>query len=385
MRQEQPGFEAGTYRETVKLLSSSGWAIHDTVRLTDIVGIPPIAGSVDVMRSRLSRAVELSTSYDEADMLRVIRILSGPSDKLIEKAFSRIEVARMPFAAVQRLINVLRGAIDFGRERFAKLSSIPQSGHGNFWVDRLRVLVEVLSRLVVRLNGDKAIAAFREAVSLAHASDWGYWALFEPLGKLLSRALLAVPPRDRRGLLLEILNLPLPDERGIHGQGGRGPQDEWPEVMTSLPGKIGGRGSDEVKFAARVAVLILKLIDGDPLTRERAAFRLACLQRMGSLSPEESISFGQAVWSRRESDSALPPKKTGSRNYDLFCFLAEQMCDLLTRSRIYCSYGVIEPAASKCELRRAGNGGQIDYFCDHAAEGRGARGEDSQAGMAKDE
>jgi hypothetical protein len=48
--------------------------------------------------------------------------------------------------------------------------------------------------------------------------------------------------------------------------------------------------------------------------------------------------------------TVFPPKKTGSKNYDLLCFLAEQMCDLPTRSRIYCSYGTIEPAAMKSEL-----------------------------------
>jgi hypothetical protein len=44
------------------------------------------------------------------------------------------------------------------------------------------------------------------------------------------------------------------------------------------------------------------------------------------------------------------PKKTGKENYDLFCFLTEQMCDLSARSRIYCSYGVIEPVAIRSEL-----------------------------------
>jgi hypothetical protein len=44
------------------------------------------------------------------------------------------------------------------------------------------------------------------------------------------------------------------------------------------------------------------------------------------------------------------PKKTGRLNYDLLCFLTEQMCELRSRSRIYCSYCVIEPAAVKCEL-----------------------------------
>jgi hypothetical protein len=43
--------------------------------------------------------------------------------------------------------------------------------------------------------------------------------------------------------------------------------------------------------------------------------------------------------------TVFPPKITGTKNYDLFCFLAEQMCDLANRSRIYCSCGIIEPAA----------------------------------------
>jgi hypothetical protein len=48
--------------------------------------------------------------------------------------------------------------------------------------------------------------------------------------------------------------------------------------------------------------------------------------------------------------TVFPPKRTGSKNYDLFCFLAEEMCGLSTRSRIYCSYSVIEAVASKSSL-----------------------------------
>ncbi len=48
--------------------------------------------------------------------------------------------------------------------------------------------------------------------------------------------------------------------------------------------------------------------------------------------------------------TVFPPKRTGKENYLLFCFLAEQMCGLSTRSRIYCSYGVVEAAANKSEL-----------------------------------
>jgi len=48
--------------------------------------------------------------------------------------------------------------------------------------------------------------------------------------------------------------------------------------------------------------------------------------------------------------TVFPPKKTAGENYRLICFLAEEMCDLSTRSRIYCSYGALEPAAINADL-----------------------------------
>lgn len=41
------------------------------------------------------------------------------------------------------------------------------------------------------------------------------------------------------------------------------------------------------------------------------------------------------------------PAKTGVANYGLLCFLAEQMCEVPHRSRIYCSLAVIDDVATK--------------------------------------
>lgn len=318
-QREEPGFEAGTYRQSVRWSSSVGWAVHNTLRVMDIVGLPTTVGSVDVMRSRMARAVGLSISNNEGELLNVIRVLGGPSDRLIEQAFSRIEVARIPLPVVQKLIHILWEAIDFGRVRAAEQARVVlQPGLGNFWVERLRVLAEVLSRLVVRLDSEKAVDAFRKAASIVAASDFVYWTLFEPFGNLLQRSLLAVSPQHRKLLVLEILELPLPDERGLKAAtADRGPLDEWPEVMARLPIDPAGRRSDEGRFAARVSVLNSKVSNGDRLTRGRAAIRLARLQLVGSLNEQESISFGQALWSRRQSDETLP-QDTGVLAHVLF-------------------------------------------------------------------
>ncbi len=43
-------------------------------------------------------------------------------------------------------------------------------------------------------------------------------------------------------------------------------------------------------------------------------------------------------------------KKTGPENYRFWCFLAEQMCNLPNRSRVYCSYGILDLAITRSEL-----------------------------------
>lgn len=305
-RNERPRFDAGAYSTGITLTSSLENAKYDTLRLAETVGLPAQAGPVNVLGSRLLRGLELSDDWSEDDMLVGIRIL-GSSDKLIERMFGRIEAARIPLPTVEKLIEVLRRAITFGRPRFTKIDNAGRLINDQVWVDRVRALVEILSRLEVRLTGKKAIAAFREAVDLAKAPDWRHWLLFEPLRHLLERSCAAVSPLDRSGLVTEILNVPLPDERGIQAQAGAaGPEREWPEITPQLPKTI-RRPSDEAGFASRVSVLISKVSTGDLFTRERAIIRLACLYRRADVLTEEEVKlFREGLWSKRDPSSALP-------------------------------------------------------------------------------
>jgi hypothetical protein len=75
-------------------------------------------------------------------------------------------------------------------------------------------------------------------------------------------------------------------------------------------------------------------------------WRRLCVIACEDVGPADDVLASFVV----ACSTVFPPKKTGSENYRLFCFLAEQMCDLPTLSRIYCSYGVIGPAAIKSEL-----------------------------------
>jgi hypothetical protein len=95
----------------------------------------------------------------------------------------------------------------------------------------------------------------------------------------------------------------------------------------------------------QMALRLISAMDGMP--KERGYFwKRLCVIACEDIGPADDTLASFVV----ACATVFPPKKTGSQNYDLFCFLAEQMCDLSTRSRIYCSYGIIEPAAMKGEL-----------------------------------
>jgi hypothetical protein len=94
--------------------------------------------------------------------------------------------------------------------------------------------------------------------------------------------------------------------------------------------------------------MALRLISAMDSMPEQCAYfwRRLCVIACEDVGPADDTVAAFVV----ASSTVFPPKKTGSKNYDLFCFLAEQICDLSTRSRIYCSYGVIETAASESSL-----------------------------------
>ena len=95
----------------------------------------------------------------------------------------------------------------------------------------------------------------------------------------------------------------------------------------------------------QMALRLISATDGMP--EECAYFwRRLCVIACEDVGPGGDVLASFVV----ACSTVFPPKKTGSENYRLFCFLAEQMCALPTRSRIYCSYSVIEPAVIKSEL-----------------------------------
>ena len=76
---------------------------------------------------------------------------------------------------------------------------------------------------------------------------------------------------------------------------------------------------------------------------ERAYFwKRLCVIACEDIGPADDCLAAFAI-----ACAASVRKNAEPSSHDLFCFLTEQMCDRSTRSRIYCSLGVIESAVSE--------------------------------------
>ena len=144
---------------------------HELRRLADHVGLPSKIGFSDIIGGRLARAVEAAPDSTPAGIWPVVLALESHSRGLIDQRFNRIEVARLPAPHLGELIRRLRASVEFGRARLGSRTADNEMHH-IAWVQHLRVHVELLSRLVLRLTTDEALETFRWAVTLAHDPQW---------------------------------------------------------------------------------------------------------------------------------------------------------------------------------------------------------------------
>src|ERR1017187_7410797 len=107
---------------------------------------------------------------------------------------------------------------------------------------------------------------------------------------------------------------------------------KW-ELVSALQKAI-RRGDKEL------ALTLVSAIDGMP-DEYPYFWKRFCVIACEDVGPADDVLAAFVI----ACATVFSPKKTGRENHDLLCFLAEQMCDLSMRSRIYCSYSIIETIA----------------------------------------
>ena len=215
----EPLFQPGYYRDrsqSVTLVSATVVEPADTFHaVADVIGLPIRMERIDLIGAAARDIAELGYNRDETPLqlhFDVLRAVANDSDSLINRYYARIGVALLSPAVAEALTDKVKAAIAFWRDRVRRSRGERVDG---FLIGRLRLFIELLSRLSARQDPTSSRAAFKLAIDLATDRDINHFRLFEPIGHLADHSIKAIPRSQRSEIVLDALQFPLSSERQI--------------------------------------------------------------------------------------------------------------------------------------------------------------------------
>lgn len=358
----EPLFAQGHYRDNSTTRTNGNYEtsnFHLLDELARSVGIPLLLGSSFISVNLLTGTAEklvLSGGIDVElwNYTLAIRAASSEESLSIQGVFTRIGVARASPTIVDTLVSRILLAIGYWREKRSH-GTTDQQGHA---LSALRVLMEVLARLVVRVSVEKAKQIFRLSVSLGQQENLQHHWLCDAINSLLTNSLKSIPESEQGELLPDALAFPLLSELNI------GNFPHWPNPIIYNP-------PSERKFDSNIDNRIKALIDSvcaeslvvkpvintanwlpeiqhnlDKETREQieqnsmqlpyctqALERLLPLHTSHYLTPEESDKLADKIWGSQISQQGLP--NTGLLPHALLLLSAPDIEHVKVLVRLY--------------------------------------------------
>lgn len=296
-------FDAGRYRPSQKTITF-GRAFDADIsfvgrRVVDTAGTPNALDHIGFPAHTIrTQCTELDTTGEPMALLRAFSIIGNHKDPLLEKLLNRISVAQLTEACAESISDALFKAIKFGRSR---LQGGGAEYDAMFWTERVRTLLEIASRISVRLSAPTARHWFEFAMEFAESPECSQWWLFEALGNLIARSLEPLASNERRSLTFGIFKFPLASERKVLGLG-----REWPEPSRYLDKTEIDRSENEEGWSIRVQQLIFAVRQADADSRTNAALRLMALRDRKALSDDEADQLSAALWARTDEKTGMP-------------------------------------------------------------------------------
>ncbi len=296
----ETNFDAGSYRDhskTIHIGFGSESALLAWERLSDHIGLPARVENLDSLVSRMERAERAIVPASIEDFQRILDLVQEGAKKTLARRFSRLQIAVLADDIYFWVLQTTIRSLDNALPRIAQETGF----FGASWTARAALYIELLSRLVVRAGGQQALGIWHKGLEIAGMAR-SPSTLFEPLSHLMQRSMSAIPPRDRTALLVDALEFPLPDEKALEGHFAR----DWPVAAEWFSISEIKRPEPDTAFSARLQVLIEKIRTATEETRGRAALWLVHLHEAGALTSDEGAAFGDALWSRRDSEVSFP-------------------------------------------------------------------------------
>ena len=308
-RSATPAFDLGVIREPG--LRISNWAFYRwtagrrAVRLPEVAGLPPATEGVATASDLLKTAAESLAQYEpELGFRLIVRVSDFDQDEHLERIITRSRVASMPHDTIARLTDNCVTLIEYAWLRFSSVDG----DHRGFWIDRLRVAMEVLSRLVVRLEPETSGAIFDKVLGWCTKGSLSWNPLFDvPFGNLLRRSWETLPDEVKKEKVLAILSAPIV---GVDDTFSRSLDSPEPgnllrhELVPPL------RSASEEKRWKDTIERLIRALASSGEARERASTRISWMAIANLLSDDEVADVATALWDKDDSTPGWLPEGT---------------------------------------------------------------------------
>ena len=234
----------------------------------------------------------------------VLRIPHSATNHTLNRILSRTRVATLSESLVRDLAQICNGIIEYALPRIT--SGGPPV---TFWVERLSITMEVLSRFVLRLDPKKVEAVF-DTAPRCYGNDHvaQHPKLIDPVRNIMSRSWESLPKDDRTNRVLDVLSAPIV---GL---------DNFTVWLNSCPdpGEMLQREftppdrtpDDEDRWQKIIRLLVHGLSESDE-ARQRAAVRIfLSIALWDNLETAETLRIAKALWSHNYTEDKELPRET---------------------------------------------------------------------------
>ena len=205
---DAPSFDLGMRRGTRWTFPTENpqTSPYRAIRLAEVAGLPPSVDNMEMAEGLLNLAADkLYTSAPEMAARLVLRTCSYDQDEALMCVLSRTRVATLPMNLAKTLSGICEGVIDYAFPRV-----VDAGARHIFWIERMRVAVEALSRLVLRLEPDRAETVFDKALEFYRNPRMAEEPLMAgPVRNLLKRSWEVLPEERRNARILDLLSTPI--------------------------------------------------------------------------------------------------------------------------------------------------------------------------------
>ncbi len=329
-RKEAPSFDLGVSHTTTVSWSSARHlrliSAYRALRLPEVAGLPPVNFDSDRGGIPIGAAAgiltlaadELATYVPELAIRIILRIGRDESDKTFRRVFSRTRIASLSDDATETLARICISVVDHALPR---LRTPDETIGGISSVERLRVALEGLSRLILRVNPELVVEALALGLKCYRAKGVAEDHLLAgPLSNLLKRSWEALPRELRGAHVFDLLTAPI---LGLDGFSAVSECDDPGSLVTH--GDLPGDGTTEymARCSEVIGLLMRALRSSNIATRNVATLRLLPVVVSGSVGDDDALEIASVLW--RDSDPVLSNSSGPGAPFDWVFMLLPEM------------------------------------------------------------